>query len=139
MMYVLEYSVYHLKPYGHNTVLKVVCDQTDKGHVAAVTPSIIQKENATVSAGLAATEAKEVSVSERTLPEPSDENRLERINRLVVKPEADKVTDVNGKEVNSANEKLNQNNILRKNRKSKLKNSLLLNKYLNKTFIEEGS
>lgn len=28
MMYVLEYLIYHLKPFGHNTVLKTVCSNS---------------------------------------------------------------------------------------------------------------
>ena len=28
MMYVFEYLVYHLKPYGHNTIVKIDCNTT---------------------------------------------------------------------------------------------------------------
>ena len=48
MMYVLEYLIYHLKPYGHNTVVKAACSNNSTKVDNSSTSSNKTKESKTV-------------------------------------------------------------------------------------------
>lgn len=99
MMYVLEYSVYHLKPYGYNTIIKEECEHhpENKGNHSA---GMENGDNKTEPVSVTSNNEQKDQDRKRTVDEYNDLNKDE-INDETNGDEFDTTEDIHNADIDN--------------------------------------